>query len=91
MPRLSFLAPLAAAAVLALPLAGCTDASQLDDAAEDLQEERAETAEEMADAREDGIMDEDDAEDVREELGEDAAARGELAEQQGEYIEGKTD
>ena len=91
MPRFApaFLA--AAALTLPLSLAGCSDADQLDDANDALIDERGETAEEAADAREDGVLDGEERDDLREEVGEDAAAAGEVAEQRGEYIEGKLD
>ena len=72
-------------------LPGCTDEQQLEDAREDLTEERGETAEEVIDAREDGIVTGDEAGEVREEVGEDYGAAGEVAEQKGELIESELD
>ncbi len=71
--------------------AGCTDEQQLEQAQEDLVEERSETAEVVREAREDGVVTPDEREDLIEEQGDDAAAAGEMAEQQGELIESQTD
>ena len=68
-------------------LAGCTAEQQLEDARKELAEERAETIEAAESAQADGVVTDDEREEVREELGETAAAQGEVAEQAGELVE----
>ncbi|HEX6986735.1 MAG TPA: hypothetical protein VF170_15250 [Planctomycetaceae bacterium] len=76
---------------LALFAAGCSQEQQLENAQEDLAEERAETAEAAREAQADGVVTPDEQEEVTEEQGETAAAAGEVAEQTGEVIESQTD
>lgn len=69
---------------------GC-DETQLRNAEEDLNEAVIEEHEEAHSAAQDGILTEDEAEDVVEARGDTIEAAGELAEQQGESIESQTD
>ncbi|REJ87785.1 MAG: hypothetical protein DWQ34_24385 [Planctomycetota bacterium] len=78
-------------AVAGLSMVGCTDAQQLEDAQSELAEEQNETAEVVDDAMQDGMVTDEEAEDITEEQGETVEAAGEVAEQQGELIEEGTD
>ena len=71
--------------------AGCSAEQQLDNAQEELREERLETAETVEEAVGDGIVTSDEREEIRDEQGETAAQVGEVAEQAGELIEEETD
>ncbi len=70
---------------------GCSQEAQLENAQEDLSEERIETQESMNEAVQDGVVTGDEQEEVMEERAEDVEAAGEVAEQQGEVIEEQND
>lgn len=69
---------------------GC-DETQLENAQEDYNEEVQETDQAVAEAAQDGVLDNDEMENVAEERRETTEAAGEVAEQQGDLIESKTD
>ena len=69
---------------------GC-DETQLRNANEELEEAATEEHEEVRSAAQDGILTEDEAEDVVEARGDTIEAAGEVVEQQGEYIESQSD
>ena len=71
--------------------AGCSDEAQLENAEQDFNEERVETAETVNEANADGIVTEDEGEEIAEERGETTEAAGEVAEQTGDLIESETD
>ena len=71
--------------------AGCSDEAQLERAQEEFREERAETAEAVGEAQEDGVVTAKEHAEVAEERAETAEAAGEVAEQTGDLIESETD
>jgi len=74
--------------MLSLGLAlGCSDASQLDSAQQNQTEERVETNKVVGEAVEDGVITEEEVEDVSEEVGETTEATEEVIEQKEELIE----
>ena len=76
---------------LSLFALGCSQAQQLEDAQEDLATEQVESAETEAAAGADGVVTGEEASEIQEQKGDEAAAAGEVAEQAGEVIEEKTD
>jgi hypothetical protein len=70
---------------------GCTAESRLENAQEDLQEERIDTAETINEATQDGTVTPGEQQEIREEQGETVEAAGDTAEAAGDVIDKQTD
>jgi hypothetical protein len=69
---------------------GCTAESRLENAQEEMQEQRTETAETINEATQDGAITPGEQQEIREEQGETIEAAGDTAEAAGDVVEKET-